>query len=145
MFIYVFNVVFNVHFYNIQVRSVFFTRTRLFYLGRFRAYIMKVYFTYVEGFVENCRIVNYLCFSWFECNIVIFTHIFSFSYSWKLNMVLIQFSCSTSFLKFEKYRAQIVLDPTCQCGTNIGSVHHFFFDRPLYMLYINHREILFHH
>ena len=57
----------------------------------------------------------------------------------KLNIILTQFRCSSSFLNFDLYRANIVLDPTCQCGTNIESVHHFFFECPLYT---NHREIL---
>ena len=55
-------------------------------------------------------------------------------------MTLSQLRCSASFLNYDLFKANIIIDPSCRCGSDREDVHHFLFDCPLYT---NHREIMF--
>ena len=59
----------------------------------------------------------------------------------KLNIILTQFLCSASFLNNDLFRANIIKDPSCHCGSDIEDVYHYFFVCPKYTLC---RKTLFH-
>ena len=59
----------------------------------------------------------------------------------KLNIILTQLRCSASFLNNDLFRANIIDDPSCHCGSDIEDVYHYFFVCPKYTLC---RKTLFH-
>ena len=50
----------------------------------------------------------------------------------KLNILLTQFRCSATFLNYDLYKVNIVLNPSCRCGAQREDSFHFFFECPLY-------------
>ena len=52
----------------------------------------------------------------------------------KLNIILTQLRCSASSLNNDLFRANIINDPSCHCGSDIEDVYHYFFVCPKYTL-----------
>ena len=58
----------------------------------------------------------------------------------KLNIILTQLRCFTSFLNYDLFQVNIVSYPSCRCGANREDSYNFFFDCSHYS---NIRHILF--
>ena len=50
----------------------------------------------------------------------------------KMNILLTQFRRSATFLNYDLWRFNIILDPSCRCGAQQEDSTHFFFDCPIY-------------
>ena len=46
----------------------------------------------------------------------------------KLNIILTQFRCNTSFLNYDLCKVKIISNASCSCGAPCGNSQHFFFD-----------------
>ena len=51
----------------------------------------------------------------------------------ELNIVLIQFRCSATFLNYDLFKVNIIYNPSYSCGAIREDSYHYFFECPLYI------------